>query len=294
VVGRLRYLDLGFFDETPVEARLRMLTPEVLAPLARLRAPNSDKRDYGHLFILGGSRGFPGAILMTVQAALRSGAGLLTAFVPESLVPAFAAQAPEAMWVGWPETPEGGLALEGRHLLQARLTRGSALVMGPGMGKEPETLALAKDVVQSASIPLVLDADALQPDIVRAGKAPRVLTPHRGEFMRILAGGDFREFQKKSDAVVVLKGRLTGITHQERGYYSPYGSPVLARGGSGDCLAGIVGTQLAQTPGDPLGAACRGTVWHGRAADLLARTHGQVAVRTTQLLDFLSPALNTK
>jgi NAD(P)H-hydrate epimerase len=294
VVGRLRYLDLGFFDETPVEARLRMLTPEVLAPLARLRAPNSDKRDYGHLFILGGSRGFPGAIQMTVQAALRSGAGLLTAFVPESLVPAFAAQAPEAMWVGWPETPEGGLALEGRHLLQARLTRGSALVMGPGMGKEPETLALAKDVVQSASIPLVLDADALQPDIVRAGKAPRVLTPHRGEFMRILAGGDFREFQKKSDAVVVLKGRLTGITHQERGYYSPYGSPVLARGGSGDCLAGIVGTQLAQTPGDPLGAACRGTVWHGRAADLLARTHGQVAVRTTQLLDFLSPALHTK
>lgn len=291
VVGRLRYLDLGFFDESPVEARLRVLTPEVLAPLAGLRSPASDKRDYGHVFILGGSRSFPGAILMTVQAALRSGAGLTTAFVPESLVPTFAAQAPEAMWVGWPETPEGGLALEGRHLLQERISRASALVIGPGMGKEPETLALAKDVVQSAAIPLLLDADALQPDIVRAGKAPRVLTPHRGEFMRILAGGDFREFQKASDAVVVLKGRLTGITHQERGYYSPYGGPVLARGGSGDCLAGIIGTQLAQTPSDPLGAACRGTVWHGRAADLLARTHGQVAVRTTQLLDFLSPAL---
>jgi NAD(P)H-hydrate epimerase len=204
VVGRLRYLDLGFFDETSVEARLCVLTPDVLAPLAGLRAANSDKRDYGHLFVLGGSRSFPGAILMTVQAALRSGAGLLTAFVPESLVPTFAARAPEAMWVGWPETPEGGLALEGRHLLQARVARASALVMGPGMGKEPETLALAKDVVQSASIPLVLDADALQPDIVRVGGAPRVLTPHRGEFMRILAGGDFREFQKASDAVVVL------------------------------------------------------------------------------------------
>ena len=294
VVGRLRYLDLGFFDESPVQARLRVLTPEVLAPLAGLRSPASDKRDYGHVFILGGSRSFPGAILMTVQAALRSGAGLTTAFVPESLVPTFAAQAPEAMWVGWPETPEGGLALEGRHLLHARISRASALVMGPGMGKEPETLTLAKDVVQSATIPLLLDADALQPDIVRAGKAPRVLTPHRGEFMRILAGGDFREFQKASDAVVVLKGRLTGITQQERGYYSLYGGPVLARGGSGDCLAGIVGTQLAQTPDDPLGAACRGTVWHGRAADLLARAHGQVAVRTTQLLDFLSPALQAK
>lgn len=294
VVGRLRYLDLGFFEEEPAEARLRVLTPKVLAPLAALRSPTSDKRDYGHVFILGGSRNFPGAILMSVQAALRSGAGLTTAFVPESLVPVFAAQAPEAMWVGWPETPDGGLALEGRHLLQERLSRASALVLGPGMGKEPETLALAKDVVQSASIPLLLDADALQPDIVRAGKAPRVLTPHRGEFMRILAGGDFREFQKASDAVVVLKGRLTGITQQERGYYSPYGGPVLARGGSGDCLAGIIGTQLARTPDDPLGAACRGTVWHGRAADLLARAHGQVAVRTTQLLDFLSPALHAK
>lgn len=291
VVGRLRYLDLGFFDESPVESRLRLLTPAVLAPLAALRAPESDKRTYGHLFVLGGSRSYPGAVLMTVLAALRSGAGLVTAFVPESLAAAFAARAPEAMWVGWPETPEGGLALEGRHLLQTRLERATAVAIGPGLGGEAETLALVKDAVQISPVPLLLDANALQPDIVRAGKAPRVLTPHRGEFMRILAGGDFREFQKASGAVVVLKGRLTGITHEEKGYYSPFGGPVLARGGSGDLLAGIIGAQLAQTPDDPLLAACRGTVWHGLAADLLARARGQVAVQTTQLLDFLPAVL---
>ncbi|HWA08559.1 MAG TPA: NAD(P)H-hydrate dehydratase [Opitutaceae bacterium] len=291
-VGRLRYLDLGFFDAKPVSSRLNVLTPAILRPLAGLRAAESDKRTYGHLLVVGGSRSYPGAVLMSVLAALRSGAGLVTAFVPESLAAAFAARAPEAMWVGCPETPHGGLALEGQRLLQSRVGRATALAIGPGLGQEPETFTLVKEIVKSATVPLVLDADALQADIVRTGKAPRILTPHRGEFMRILAGGDFREFQQKSGAVVVLKGRLTGITQHEQGYYSLFGGPVLARGGSGDLLAGIIGTQLAQTPHDPLLAACRGTVWHGRAADLLARTHGQVAVQTTQLLDFLPVALH--
>ncbi|MSU69524.1 MAG: NAD(P)H-hydrate dehydratase [Opitutaceae bacterium] len=304
-VGRLRYLDLGFFaiagpagdgrpgSATPAtpESRLRVLTPQILAPLRSLRPPESDKRTYGHLCVLGGSRSYPGAVLMTVLAALRSGAGLITAFVPETLAPAFAARAPEAMWVGWPETPGGGLALEGRHLLQARLPRATALVIGPGLDREAETLALMLDLVKTSPVPLVLDADALQPDIVRAGTAPRVLTPHLGEFQRILAGDDFHELPVTRDAVVVLKGRLTGITHRRTGYYSLFGGPVLARGGSGDLLAGLIGGLLAQAPADPLLAASRGAVWHGLAADALARAHGQVAVQTTQLLDFLPSAL---
>ena len=294
-VGRLRYLDLGFFPGAESEAHLRILTPQVLAPLAHLRAPESDKRAFGHVFVLGGSRNYPGAVLMTVLAALRSGAGLVTAFVPESLVPAFAARAPEAMWVGWPETPDGNLALEGRHLLLAKLERATALVIGPGLGREPETLALAADLVKTSPVPLVIDADALQPDIVRAGTAPRVLTPHLGELKRILAGNDFYQTAAGRDAVMVVKGRLTGVVQGGKGgYYSPFGGPVLARGGSGDLLAGLVGTQLAQTPREPLLAACRGVVWHGLAADALARTHGQVTVQTTQLLDFLGPVLRER
>jgi len=113
--GRVRYLDLGFFEPTCVapDALARVLTPALLAPLAALRVSQSDKRTYGHVGLVGGSRDFPGAILMAALAALRSGAGLVTAFVPESLAAAFAARAPEVMWVGWPETPAGGLALEG-------------------------------------------------------------------------------------------------------------------------------------------------------------------------------------
>lgn len=291
-VGRVRYLDLGFFAHDAADARLRVLTPGVLAPLTALRPAGSDKRSLGHVLVLGGSRSYPGAVLMTVLAALRSGAGLVTACVPESLAPAFAARAPEAMWVGWPETPTGGLAGAGENLLLERLERIDALVIGPGLGRDPETLALVRSVVQAATKPLVLDADALQRDIVRAGTAARVLTPHPGELQRILEGDDFYQTAAGRAAVMVAKGRLTCVTEGGRtGFYSPFGGPVLARGGSGDLLAGMIGTQLAQAPGEPLLAALRGVVWHGMAADALARAQGQVAVHTTQLLDFLPAVL---
>ena len=292
--GRVRYLDLGFFEVERVvpNALDRVLTPAVLAPLAALRPAQSDKRTYGHVFVVAGSQSYPGAALMTVLAALRSGAGLVTAFVPESLVPAFAARAPEAMWVGWPETPDGGLALEGRHLLNAKLARATALVIGPGLGRDAETLVLAADLVQVSTVPVVIDADALQPEIVRAGKAPRVLTPHAGEFARIAKSAELRAFAKKSGATVVLKGSPTRLASGDGAvYHSFFGGPVLARGGSGDLLAGLIGGLLAQTPKEPLLAAARGVAWHGLAADALARAHGQVAVQTTQLLDFLGPVL---
>ncbi len=291
-VGRLRYLDLGFFEGEIPEARLQVLIAGVLEPLTALRRPTSDKRDYGHVYLVGGSRGYPGAILMAVQAALRSGAGLVTAFVPASLAPAFAAQAPEAMWVGWPETDQGGLSARGLPLLQSRIEQATSLVIGPGLGREPETLALAAAIVGASPVPLVIDADALQWDIARAGTAPRVLTPHLGELKRVLEGDDFYTTAAGREAVMVIKGPLTGVTLSGRGgYFSPFGGPVLARGGSGDVLAGMIGTQLAQSPDDALIAAARGVAWHGMAADALARAHGQVAVRTTQLLDYLSVAL---
>ncbi len=283
--GRSRFLDLGFeVARVLPNAVARVLTQDGLAPLRALRSSQSDKRTYGHLFIMGGSRSYPGAVLMSVLAALKSGAGLVTAFVPESLVAAYAARVPEAMWVGWPETPEGGLALEGSHLLATRIGRASALLIGPGLGREAETLALVRDVVARASVPLVIDADALQADIVSVGTAPRVLTPHAGEYARIVSA-------IPAEAVTVRKGPITAVEAKGVSYHSFFGGPVLARGGSGDVLAGLTGGLLAQTPGDPLLAACRGVVWHGLAADALARAHGQVAVRTTQLIEFLTVAL---
>jgi NAD(P)H-hydrate epimerase len=294
--GRVRYLDLGFFaggagdagagSDSTGPAANRVLVPEVLAPLAGWRAPATDKRSFGHVFVVGGSGSYPGAVLLTVLAALRSGVGLVTAFVPEPLVPGFAARAPEAMWVGWPQTPQGGLALEGEHLLREKLERATALVIGPGLGREPETLALARSIVAASTVPLVIDADALQPGIVSAGVVPRIVTPHAGELERI--GG---KATTGPDTTLVAKGPVTRVIHGGATYHALCGGPVLARGGSGDLLAGLIGGLLAQTPAEPLLAAGRGVVWHGMAADALARARGQTAVRGTELLKFLAPVL---
>lgn len=288
--GRRRYLDLGFFagGEPGTD---RVLTAHVLAPLRAWRDPHADKRKNGHVFILGGSRDYPGAVFMAVLAAVRSGVGLVSAFVPESLVPAFAAKVPEAIWVGCPETPDGGLALEGRHRVVERWSRATALVIGPGLGREKETQAMAAELLKSSPVPAVVDADALQPEIIRAAKAPLILTPHAGEFARIAGDRSLHSYATTTKATVILKGPVTRITAGATTIHSFFGGPVLARGGSGDLLAGLVGAQLAQTPTDPVGAACRGVAWHGLAADSLSRAKGSTAVRTTQVLDFLGVVL---
>ncbi|MEO6995924.1 MAG: NAD(P)H-hydrate epimerase, partial [Lacunisphaera sp.] len=110
LVGRLRYLDLGFFQAKDSKSDQRVLTESLLAPIARLRSSRSDKRTFGHLCLVGGSHNYPGAIMLAVRAALRSGVGLVTAFVPESLAAPYAAAHPEVMWVGCRLNAAGGLS----------------------------------------------------------------------------------------------------------------------------------------------------------------------------------------
>jgi len=351
--GRLRYLDLGFFKNAQPEIQSVdcasppvadcVITPEVLAPLRGWRDPHSDKRAQGHVFVVAGSREYPGAALMCVLAALRSGAGLVTAFVPESFVSSFAASVPEAIWVAWPETPNGGLALEGEHLLRERLARAGekrALVIGPGIGREREIQVLVGEVLKthSGSLPVVLDADALQPEFLKNARGPLVLTPHAGEFRRLgsqtlfsgdplvggssgnspegISGQSLRDFARRAKAVVVLKGPVTricdgstgsdscisrGVNGERSGesegasalpvYHSLLGGPVLARGGTGDLLAGMISVQLSRQPSEVLEATCRAVAWHGLAAEALERVQGAEAVRTTDLLNTLGIAL---
>ncbi len=290
--GRVRFLDLGFFPDGALpRASDRVLTTRLLEPLARLRPMHSDKRTYGHIFVVGGSRGYPGAVLMCVLSALRSGAGLVTAFAPASLVPAYAARAPEAMWVAWPEGPEGNLSPAGEHLIRERWKRATALVIGPGLGRAADTLAAVEELVGDSPVPVVLDADALQPALVAACKGTLIVTPHAGEFARLAGDTGLREYARKRGRVVTLKGPTTRVCAGGCIYHSFFGGPVLARGGSGDLLSGLTGGLLAQTPDDPLLAAARAVVWHGAAANFLARQHGQTSVQVTQLLDFLPIAL---
>lgn len=312
--GRIRLLDSGwenYLPQPPV-AEAFLLSDTLLAPLKALRPSQSHKKTYGHLLIIAGSRSMPGALWMSARAALKSGLGLLTIACPASLVGHLAPALPEAMWLSLPETAEGELDRSGSPHIQDFLPKAHAVLIGPGLGKAPSTLALVETILPYIHQPLVLDADALQASTLsclhqRSFSAPVYLTPHRGEALRLLGIKDKRldarsllkALAQASPAQVypVLKGSRTAIWAYGKVLISPFGGPVLARGGSGDMLsgllAGLVSQSYAQERKDLLLPLLEATVWHGKAADLLAQSLGQRAVESSSLLSYLSPALRS-
>jgi len=226
---------------------------------------------------------------MAAEAALKVGVGLLTVGIPESLHAAFAAQRPEAMWIPLPETPDGGLALEGLGKVRQFLPKATALATGPGLGTEAETHSLIRETLSFFDGPAVLDAVALRPEILNEISSPErlVLTPHAGEFKRLSEGRSPSEYARGSGSVLVLKGPHTQVYAQNNRIHCLGGSSALARGGSGDLLTGIIGGILAKGQFDPLDSALLGTRWHARAAELMTSVQGQEAIFATELLDYL-------
>jgi len=304
-VGRLRYVDIGFIEAAePVLVHQHALTTAILDPLRELRPAACDKRTFGHVLIVAGSRSMPGAALMATLAALRSGAGLVTSVVPESVAAAFAARAPEAMWVPAAETPDGGLALENLTALRPHLERATALLVGPGLGRERETQALVQGLLSLAACPVVLDAAALQPAVIDTlgvkSARPVVITPHLGELARLrglstsapVENAELVDFAMARYVTAILKGPVSRLTDGHSVWHSLFGGPVLARGGSGDILAGLVAGRLATGGEDsPLVRVAQGLAWHGLAADRLARHQGATSAVATDLLAHLAPAL---
>lgn len=307
-VGRIREVDIGFFCGQPgikypdisPENREFILQPSILHWLGRLRDPASDKRAYGRLLVISGSRSYPGAQMLNVLGALRAGAGLVTALTPESHAAAFAAARPEAMWRACPEETDGSHGAATLDLARELWPRCTAVLAGSGLGKGAASQKLILALAKECTLPLVLDADALTPPVLEAVAqrpqdfGPVALTPHAGEFARLAGeGADLREFCAKHKVVTVLKAPITRISnpHGKFVWCSTFGGPVLARGGSGDILAGIIGTLVAQMPDDATHAAGCGVVWHGLAADALARERGDTAALTAELANYLSAAL---
>lgn len=297
-VGRIRYLDLGFFDGCDVKTEPTIVAEGVLGFRRRLRGSIVHKKSFGHLFVVGGSTTMPGAIMMTVRSALLSGVGLVTAFVPESIVAAAAVHLPEAMWVGLPEIPEdGGLALEGLSQVRVLTNGATGWAIGPGLGRHPETATLIKEILKLSNTPVLLDADALQADLVVSINPKRsvVITPHTGEFNR-LNGRSLNEpievdmvktYAASQQKVVLLKGAHTLVTDGQCVIFSTYGGPLLARGGSGDILSGLIGGRIAISGTNFIDSVVEGAAWHGWAADRLARVSGQNSCKATDILSFL-------
>jgi NAD(P)H-hydrate epimerase len=285
--------------------RLDLLTPEQVAAIIEPRAADSHKGDFGRVTVVAGSRGKTGAAHLAAMGALRSGAGLVTVATPASAMPIVAASAPELMTEPLPEGPEGGLAADaiGRVLdLQH-----DVIVCGPGLGRTSGVESFVRELLDRATAPLVLDADALtvlaedSGSLVGRDDRHVIITPHPGEMAR-LVGVSIEEvqanrieiagnFAASHHAYVVLKGHRTVIaTPDGRIFINPTGNPGMATGGTGDVLAGMIAAWLAQLLDAE--AACRLAVFVlGVAGDLAEAAVGQVAMTATDLLRHQGGAL---
>ena len=260
------------------------------------RNKDSHKGDFGKMLLLCGSRGFTGAAYLAAMGALRSGAGLVFLGVPESIYAIEAVKLDEPVVFPLPDR-EGKLCADALPEILSRLPQMDAVVLGCGLGQSEGTFQVVKTVLEEAGCPVVLDADginviAAHKDILRGRTGTTVLTPHAGEFARL--GGVLsigREGAAKAMArdlgcIVLLKGHHTVITDGETTYINQTGNPGMAVGGSGDVLAGIIGSFLGQGLA-PLEAAACGAWVHGAAGDICAAEIGQYGMLPTDMLHVL-------
>jgi hydroxyethylthiazole kinase-like uncharacterized protein yjeF len=269
------------------------------------RAPDANKGQFGRVLIVAGGRGMSGAPVLCGSAALRSGAGLVRVATPAEVQPIVAAGNPCYMTIALPHDAEGRLSLASQAPLLALIEAQDVVAIGPGLQQSDDLRRLLPNLVAVTPKPMVIDADALnafvdQTEHLRADKVPRVITPHPGEFARLLQT-DIKtvqarrrdlaaEFAAKQNLVVVLKGQGTIVTDGRRVYQNTTGNPGMATGGTGDVLTGVIAALIGQHL-PPFEAAQFGVHVHGLAGDLARDQIGAVSLIATDLLDFLPPAL---
>ncbi|MGI9559161.1 MAG: NAD(P)H-hydrate dehydratase [Thermodesulfobacteriota bacterium] len=284
--------------------RCEIATFETCAGIVRPRAEDSHKGTYGHTLVLAGSTGKSGAAILASEAAVRSGAGLVTLGVPEGIHHVAEQKTSEAMTEPLGETDGCFGAASAERAIEI-LNGKSSLVIGPGLSVSENTAEFFKRVTAACEVPLVIDADGLNilaenRDIFDTIRADAVLTPHPAEMARlcgkttagvqadrITAAG---EFASKTGCLVVLKGARTVTALPGGGIYiNPTGNPAMASGGMGDVLAGIIGGLLAQGY-SPREACVAGVFVHGLSGDMMAEQSGGMAVRAGEVSEGLAAA----
>lgn len=270
------------------------------------RPSDSNKGKFGHVLVIGGSRGKAGAPSMTSLAALRTGAGLVTAAVAESMLSMVAAVTPELMTTPLAEGSRGGIAAKNLDWLKDLLERKSVLAVGPGLGQDADTVDFLLGLLRGTELPMVLDADGLNilaehMDVLKERKGPLVLTPHPGEMARLVGKsiqevqadreGVAREFASRHSVTLVLKGWRTLIAHPDGSMaVNTTGNPGMAKGGSGDILTGIVAAMVAQYPDAMVNAVNAAVYLHGLAADFAVREQDEHTLLATDTVAHLSSA----
>jgi NAD(P)H-hydrate epimerase len=274
----------------------------------RPRSADSNKGRFGHVLVIGGARGKSGAPSMSSVAALRAGAGLVTAAVAESILPTVAAVTPELMTLPLLEGEAGEIS--SRNLEASRLDpileKKSVIAIGPGLGEQEEAVNFFLGLLERAKVPMVIDADALNALAAHPGKLNGhgrllVLTPHPGEMARLVGmtikqveadrEGIARRFATTHAVTLVLKGWRTLIAHPDGSIaVNTTGNPGMAKGGSGDILTGIIAAMLGQYPDQPAEAVEAAVYLHGLAADFAVRWQDQHTLLAMDTVEHLYEA----
>src|SRR3954469_2143284 len=305
--GDIEEIEIGIPRGGPAQPEAGLIGAGVLDDMPR-RASASTKFSSGNVFIVGGSTGLTGAPSMAALAAMRAGAGYVTVGAPKSLELSFTVRLLEAMMVGLPGDGDAHLAATAVEPVLKAIGRADAVVLGPGLSKDPDAQALVRSIVPRIDLPLVIDADGLNAlaghidELLPQRRWPTVLTPHAGELGRLL-GVDSHEVERarlshareaaaRSKAFVVLKGDDTLVAAPSgRVAVSRGGAPGLATAGTGDVLSGVIGAMLAK--GMPAAqAACAGVYAHLRAGQLAAAPHGPDGVIASDVISALPAALS--
>ena len=252
------------------------------------RPEDSHKGSFGRLLVVAGSQDMPGAAILALEGALRGGAGLITLGALPSVLDLASARLPDILRLPLPATDEGTITQHAAPVALARAEGMTAALVGPGMSRVPLTRQFVAAFASGTSCPLVIDADGLNAvadedllDNLANRKAPTILTPHPGEIRRLGASTDqhrveqARALASRSKSIVVLKGHRTLVAEPDGAVgVCLTGSPALARGGTGDVLAGLLASLLAR--GVPAANAARSAVYlHGLAGEALARSEGE-------------------
>jgi NAD(P)H-hydrate epimerase len=285
--------------------RVELLTKEALRGLVEPRAADSHKGDYGRVLIVAGSPGKTGAAALAANAALRSGAGLVTVASPARSAPVVAALGAEFMTLALPEDAEGFVTPEAADIVSS--FGADVIAIGPGLGRTAGVRDFVRAIVEQAGVPLVLDADAI---LALAGNGPEpaaregaeiILTPHPGE-MAALTGMTIEEVQGQRlqvarelavarKAHVVLKGHRTVVaTPDGRAFINLTGNAGMATGGSGDVLTGAIAAWAGQLL--DVEAACKlGVYLHGLAGDLAESDEGEVSLIAGDIISHMGEAI---
>lgn len=269
------------------------------------RPDDANKGTLGSLLCICGCFGMAGAAIMAGKSALRCGLGLLKTALPKSIYPIAAGAIFESVFFPLEETPDGKISKNNIDFLLSEAEKSSAVLIGCGLSVCDDTEKLVNSFIENCTKPLVLDADALNcvaknPDILKKAKAPIIITPHPGEMARLVKSTPKEvnqnraevatDFAKEYGVVTVLKGAGTIIASPEgRVMINRTGNSGMATGGSGDALAGMTGSLLAQGA-NPFAAAAAAVYLHGLAGDIAAEKLGRISMLPTDLINEISQA----